>query len=372
MAYDSARGVTVLFGGYTFGPPAQYLHDTWEWNGSAWTQVNLTGTSPGGRSNFALAYDSTRGVTVLFGGGSSDTWEWNGSTWTEVNLTGTSPNPRYGNAMAFDSTRGVTVLFGGDYIRVVISGNGSVYYQDTWEWNGSTWTNVTPSGTNPSAGGGSSMAFDSARGRGVLFDSNNTWEWDGSTWTKVTPVGMSPSVAETAIAYDSAKGAVVLFGGLSGAEVDLQDTWEWKASPTQQPAFQFDASSYNSGIGAAAVSGLRVRAFAGGVFSPGNAASVGATLLGWRNGGVQIGPGAWSVLLSNSVGVASRQPYLGAPSTTLIDWQAPGASTAQQFLTERDGQLSFQVRPSGSMGSAIGGASVALDYIEVRVRYQAQ
>ncbi|MEK7732068.1 MAG: hypothetical protein AAB363_09470, partial [Planctomycetota bacterium] len=38
--------------------------------------------SPGPRNSLAMAYDSARGVTVLFGGfdGSfyGDTWEWNG------------------------------------------------------------------------------------------------------------------------------------------------------------------------------------------------------------------------------------------------------------------------------------------------------
>ena len=36
MAYDSARGVTVLFGG-GIGPNTQY-NDTWEWDGTSWTE----------------------------------------------------------------------------------------------------------------------------------------------------------------------------------------------------------------------------------------------------------------------------------------------------------------------------------------------
>ena len=34
MAYDSARGVTVLYGGYN---GSTYMTDTWEWNGTVWT-----------------------------------------------------------------------------------------------------------------------------------------------------------------------------------------------------------------------------------------------------------------------------------------------------------------------------------------------
>jgi hypothetical protein len=75
MAYDSARGVTVLFGGYD---DYQSQDDTWEWDGASWTQV--ADTNPWGRYDHAIAYDSARGVTVLFGGwyGYDDTWEWTG------------------------------------------------------------------------------------------------------------------------------------------------------------------------------------------------------------------------------------------------------------------------------------------------------
>jgi len=122
MAYDSARRVTVLFGGYCNG-------DTWELDGTTWTQRAVSG--PTGRAGHAMAYDAARGVTVLFGGcGNGDTWEWDGTTWTQRSTTG--PSPRWLHAMAYDSTRGVTVLFGGLA--------GSSLKGDTWEWDGTTWT----------------------------------------------------------------------------------------------------------------------------------------------------------------------------------------------------------------------------------------
>src|SRR5262245_3058205 len=66
MAYDSARGVTVLFGG---GGPGTFNSNTWEWDGTEWRLRATTGPSP--RSGHAMAYDSVRGVTVLFGGADS-------------------------------------------------------------------------------------------------------------------------------------------------------------------------------------------------------------------------------------------------------------------------------------------------------------
>jgi hypothetical protein len=67
------------------------------------------------RFQHAMAYDSTRGVTVLFGGFkdivNDETWEWDGTLWTQRLVSG--PSARRDHAMSFDAGRGVTVLFGG-------------------------------------------------------------------------------------------------------------------------------------------------------------------------------------------------------------------------------------------------------------------
>ncbi len=81
MAYDSARGRVVLFGG-NYANTNTFYGDTWEWDGATWTLRTTTGPAP--RQEHAMAYDSARGVTVLFGGWSfSDTWEWDGASWTQ-------------------------------------------------------------------------------------------------------------------------------------------------------------------------------------------------------------------------------------------------------------------------------------------------
>jgi len=226
IAYDSARAVTVLFGGY--GPPTGF-GDTWEWDGRTWAQVATTGPSP--RDNLAISYDSRRGVTVLFGGFGrspsvgvlSDTWEWDGTIWTRRATTG--PPPRQANGLTYDARRGVTVLFGGM--------SASAPLGDTWEWDGTTWTLVAPTG--PSARGFPGMAYDSARGVSVLFGGavnvnafGDTWEWDGGTWTQVAVTGPSPRRPHSMV-YDSARGVSVLFGGWA-AGIFLGDTWEWDSS----------------------------------------------------------------------------------------------------------------------------------------------
>ena len=76
MAYDSQRGVTVMFGGEDAGGWAEGL---WEYDGSTWT-LRADTPGPWPRVDSGMAYDSARGVTVLFGGLSmdgrkNDTWE---------------------------------------------------------------------------------------------------------------------------------------------------------------------------------------------------------------------------------------------------------------------------------------------------------
>ena len=80
------------------------------------------------------------------------------------------------------------------------------------------------------------MAYDAARGQVVLFGGDNgsnpvadTWVWDGSNWINKTPLdpAMSPSPrADHSMAFDAAQGQVVLFGG-SALDGIQNDTWVW-------------------------------------------------------------------------------------------------------------------------------------------------
>jgi hypothetical protein len=135
MAFDSARAVSVLFGGAAFDP-ARRFDDLWEWDGVRWRQPEISSERPAGRSSAAMAYDSARREIVLFGGfdgerrSLADTWLWNGSRWRRAEVEG--PPARHETYMAFDAARGVVVLFGGD--------SDTESLGDTWEWDGSRWT----------------------------------------------------------------------------------------------------------------------------------------------------------------------------------------------------------------------------------------
>ena len=237
LAYDSARNRVVLFGG-TVGTAS--VQDTWEWADDAWTQVQDTG--PSVRSDHAMVFDSGRGRVLLFGGGPAsgaaldDTWEWDGTDWVQVQDTG--PSARRGHAMAFDSARGRTVLFGG------LEEGSSTTVADTWEYDGNadSWTQVADIG--PDACYGAALVFKGGRcglfgGASATAGSSPppvvfglTWEWDGSLWTARQDIGPGPRVGH-ALAFDAARQRVVFFGGASlplddtGVAATVRgDTWE--------------------------------------------------------------------------------------------------------------------------------------------------
>jgi hypothetical protein len=254
MAYDSALGVSVLFGGST---SSGLSADTWEWNGSSWTRLNVA-ASPPPMVWTAMAYDSMRSRLVLFGAFNqfglwvSETWEFDGSAWTQQHPA-SAPSPRTGPAMAFDSIRSRTVLFGG---RDSTTG---VRQNDTWEWDGGTWSRIATAAA-PYARFWHSMAFDPIRDRTILFggdhiqpfslgDENDTWEWDGAHWARDW-TDAAPSVrAGQSMAWDSALGRMVLFGGFNAGvspNTFSNETWELGAginTPPGSPALSIGLAS---------------------------------------------------------------------------------------------------------------------------------
>jgi N-acetylneuraminic acid mutarotase len=227
MAYDAARGRVVLFGGDSLR--SALFNDTWEWDGENWTQMADIG--PSARQGCSMAYDSARSRVVLFGGSAADaffgdTWEWDGADWTQVADDG--PAPRTNHATAFDAARNRVVLFGGERAALET-------FRDTWQWDGLEWTQQEDVG--PSARRLLAMVYDGFRQRVVLFGGadadgvglDDTWEWDGAIWTQVSNYGADPFLG-AAMVFKGDK--VALYGGLdnflaSAGPTVFGNTWEW-------------------------------------------------------------------------------------------------------------------------------------------------
>ncbi|MEM7203353.1 MAG: hypothetical protein AAF628_24025 [Planctomycetota bacterium] len=239
--WDSDRRRLVLF---------TNRNETWEWDGSAW-EDRTPATGPGDRQNPAMTYDSVRQEVLLFGGydpalatGSeymNDLWAWDGSAWT-LRATG-GPIGRSWAAMAFDPDRGVAVMHGGwftfqIYVFPVGLQTQAATQFDTWEWDGSRWT---AKGTGPQRKA-QAMAYDSARRRIVMFGGsdnrdfrNDTYEYDGTGWD-FRYTGPPGARNEPVMAYDAGRSRMVMLGGYHSF-----DAWEYY---TEEPASQ---SAFGSG-----------------------------------------------------------------------------------------------------------------------------
>jgi hypothetical protein len=82
------------------------------------------------------------------------------------------------------------------------------------------------------------MAYDAARGELLLFGGlayvdyqpvlrNTTWRWDGRSWTRLAPRLSPEPRVDHVMAYDAAREQVVLYGGKDADENRFSDTWTW-------------------------------------------------------------------------------------------------------------------------------------------------
>lgn len=226
-AFDEANGEIVYFGGES---GSGYSNETWTWNGISWT-LETPAHKPPARDLAAMVFDPSSGRVLLFGGteyGSNygDTWAWDGTDWIQLSPA-TSPSPRVGPAMAFDPSTGRILLFGG------ASHTTGTFFNDTWAWEGNTWTQLSPA-SSPSTRNGHVMSSDPANGEIVLYGGNlqgsrlsDTWTWDGSNWSQESPATNPGGRSWAAMDFNPALGLTVLFSGL-GTWTD--STWAWDGS----------------------------------------------------------------------------------------------------------------------------------------------
>jgi len=232
--YDAGANRIVVFGGY------ETLDITSVWDGS-WTDL-ASATVPPGRMDPAMAYDAARNKVVMAGGdvagpGTStgsrnDTWELVGNNWQAANIE-RAPTNRSDAAGAFDLRRGRAVVFGGDVGDVALPPN----LYDTWELVGDTWHPVDTVGapTDRSSESPESMVFSTDAGVCLMFTSrpgpgSDTWTFDGRNWSGVARSG-GFSAEFAVIAYDSARGVVVMVNHGDTWEYDGMSWWENDTAP---------------------------------------------------------------------------------------------------------------------------------------------
>lgn len=166
----------ALFGGLDANSVAR--SDTWEWDGTNWTDRTLSGAPARGLSS--VAYDTVRARAVFFGGyasgATSGTYELadTGAAWTMMTPLW-QPPASYAAALAYDPVSGMTVMVGG-------YGPSSGPYATAYRYDGVTWTALS---SNLGARSHGNMVFDASSSKLIYFggyDLNNaptavTWEY---------------------------------------------------------------------------------------------------------------------------------------------------------------------------------------------------
>jgi hypothetical protein len=188
---------------------------------------------------------------VTFGGSpkqlseawSNETWIFSNTTkkWSQGPAAPSGLTPRGGSAMAFDPDLGDLVLFGG-------AGSSWPPLNETWLFDGTSWTQGPAAPAGLAGRTGAEMAYDKSIGAVVLFGGSgaepfdDTWFLTGTTpatlqWTPgpAAPAAMGPR-AFFGMTYDDALGDVVVAGGDGGTDCwfltgDDMSSAQWVAAP---------------------------------------------------------------------------------------------------------------------------------------------
>src|SRR5262249_34889122 len=146
----------------------------------AWSNLSgSVGVAPPGRWNAAVAFDPVVGGLVLFGGENqsgclNDSWLLKGSAWSKL-TTSHAPGPRSRAAMAYDPNDGYLLLYGGGS-RVGGAARNSAWFvhNDTWNFSGSAWTNLTSAvAGSPGSRMSSGIVYIPSKGRVYMTGGTN-------------------------------------------------------------------------------------------------------------------------------------------------------------------------------------------------------
>ncbi len=216
----------LLFGG------TDNYGNTWLWNVHGWTLAHPS-TSPSGRFDAAIAYDPATHVVMMYGGRVAagqlvdDTWAWDGNTWTELDAGTGSPPPDEGGAMAWDERLATMVL-------VVPGPSAAAPQPETWIWTGTQWSRAHEGDfpTNISIG---PIAFDpvsnSLLGVGFRYETATsssvvTLRWDGAVWRHVSTSHTPPSIV-AGLALDPLSNKLLLICDPAEIQSSNEEVWMW-------------------------------------------------------------------------------------------------------------------------------------------------
>lgn len=240
MAFDRGRGVVVLHGGTNPSGTIQ-VYDTWEWDGTTWTEVTTAAHPP---ITGPMTYDENLGLILLQAittvPSTSESWTYNGVNWVKLSPA-TSPTAVFAPGMVYSPALAKTILFGGQ-----TGGCNS----DTWSFNGTTWTLESPV-ASPEGRAQLGLVYDQTLSRVVKLLGRCTiasyttrvWTYNGTTWTEVVASPTPSARAMFASAYVPSCGKTVIFSGDGPSD---NETWSFdgtnwtQETPATSPAGRFN------------------------------------------------------------------------------------------------------------------------------------
>ena len=245
IAFDGTRGkVVVVRDGYV-----------WAWDGTRW--IVLSTTAPALGSEYNVVFDPDTGKLyalfarpntgdILFPNPLRDVlFEWDGTSWTQSTTTNAPAAQTL--MVTYDTVRRRIFAFG-----VTDSGAALAAMLDPLT---NAWTTVTP----PAAIAGmreATIAFDQARGRVVVgvpasifapVHGHAVLEWNGAVWSSSTAAMSIP--ASWSLVYDPIAQRVLALGGALTAQTSAARAWNgvaWTDLPPIIGARQASAVAFDT------------------------------------------------------------------------------------------------------------------------------
>lgn len=238
MAFDSRRGVVVLYSGQS---GSMRPNDVWEYDGGVgWS--NRASPRPGAGLRYpSMVFDQSRNVAVVYGGADdtngASNWltqanHWDGTNWSappaENGSLGVGPGRRIQFPMLYDSQRQrVVMLYGTGGENGVACSLPGASCTDLWSLTSTGWTRISVVGTTRPNETlfSNSVVYDSKRDRYLLWRPASqsvieTWLFDPNsrTWAQLSGMQVSDNRQKAVLVYDPRRERTLLIGGPTFSE----------------------------------------------------------------------------------------------------------------------------------------------------------
>jgi hypothetical protein len=243
--YDPVNHCMLTYGGI---PTTGYVNDLFKYDiaGNTWTQLSPTGGPPNSTSYLDSAYDPVSHALWIFGGkhviggaNLNDLWKYDiaANSWTQLSPSGTPPSARLRVMMVYDVAHALLVFGGQD---------ASVYLNDLWKYDitADSWTQISPSGTLPHVRGDSNRAFDHINGDFIIFGGTSSdlarmhdlWKYNVSTntWSEVSLTNEPTERSHCGTAWDDKNGKFYMIHGYNNSGA-ISDCWKYDVFDFRTP-----------------------------------------------------------------------------------------------------------------------------------------